>query len=666
MASTEVNLSALFTDLSRCGQNGDYSRGFKIANRILKESPGDEKAFHCKIVCLILQSEFKQALKTINENPKLSSDLVFEKAYCQYRLNQIKQALTTIKTVPNPDIRLKELLGQVLYRLENYQECMNVYRDVIKNTSDDYEEERQTNLSAVIAAAQIWGDTEIEDLGLEEDTYELCYNKACLLLGHGKIKEAKAKLEKAQELCRESFEDDPDMTEEDIEAELGVIKVQLAYVLQQQGKSDAALKLYNHVVKSRPSDIGLLGVACNNIVTINKDQNVFDSKKKMKSATADGLVHKLTEQQRTTIAFNQCLLLMYTNQSEAFKRLIKTLQTKYPDSDVPYLIETAQLCREKHANKAIQQLQKYVDDHSDVSLRITLLLAQLHLVQGNTGQGCEVLRSIEELQHQPGMVSALVSLYVSLEDIDTCIEILDSAVEYYRKNQSSDKILHALLKENADFKLKHGRSQQAVEMLEDLRSASPGDIRTLAQLISAYAQFNPKKAQELSEELPSIAESSENLDLEKLENSPYLFGSKHLKKAAKVPEKPETTEKKPVHQDLIQKKKKKKRRGKLPKSYDAGVDPDPERWLPRRERSYHKGRKKDKKGGGVGKGTQGASTSAMAEFDASKPSSTPSSPRAGTTTSAPTASAALNQPGPRQKAGQGARKKQKKKKGGNW
>ena len=34
---------------------------------------------------------------------------------------------------------------------------------------------------------------------------------------------------------------------------------------------------------------------------------------------------------------------------------------------------------------------------------------------------------------------------------------------------------------------------------------------------------------------------------------------------------------------------------KLPKNYDPDVIPDPERWLPRRERSYYRGKRKDKK-----------------------------------------------------------------------
>ena len=66
-------------------------------------------------------------------------------------------------------------------------------------------------------------------------------------------------------------------------------------------------------------------------------------------------------------------------------------------------------------------------------------------------------------------------------------------------------------------------------------------------------------------------------------------------------------------------KKRRKRKGKLPKNYDPKVDPDPERWLARKDRSTYKGRRRDKrKDGGIGKGTQGGVGNTEA-LDASKP-----------------------------------------------
>lgn len=54
-------------------------------------------------------------------------------------------------------------------------------------------------------------------------------------------------------------------------------------------------------------------------------------------------------------------------------------------------------------------------------------------------------------------------------------------------------------------------------------------------------------------------------------------------------------------------KKKKKRKPRLPKNYDPNVPPDPERWLPKQERSNYK-KKKDRRyrDANIGKGTQGA------------------------------------------------------------
>jgi signal recognition particle subunit SRP72 len=45
-----------------------------------------------------------------------------------------------------------------------------------------------------------------------------------------------------------------------------------------------------------------------------QEQNVFDSKKKIKVATADSLKQKLTWSQRRAIAMNECLLYMYSGQ----------------------------------------------------------------------------------------------------------------------------------------------------------------------------------------------------------------------------------------------------------------------------------------------------------------------------------------------------------------
>ncbi|NWS11231.1 SRP72 protein, partial [Pachyramphus minor] len=677
-AGPAAAVAGLWSEVNRCGQNGDFARALKSVNKILQISKDDVTALQCKVVCLIQNGNFKEALSIINTHTKvLTSDIIaFEKAYCEYRLNRIESALKTIQSASQQTDKLKELYGQVLYRLERYDDCLAAYRDLIRNSQDEYEEERKTNLSAVVAAQSTWEKVVPEDLGLREATYELCYNSACALIGQGKLNEAMKKLQKAEVFLLFTLICLQDVTEEDIEAELAIIHGQMAYIMQLQGRTEDALQLYNQIIKLKPTDVGLLAVIANNIITINKDQNVFDSKKKVKLTNAEGVEHKLSKKQLQAIEFNKALLAMYTNQADQCRKLSASLQSQSPEHLLPVLIQAAQLCREKQHAKAVALLQDFADQHPANAAEIKLTMAQLKIAQGSVTKACMILRSIEELQHKPGMVSALVTMYSHEEDIDSAIEVFTQAIQWYQQFQArtnygcyvfqpKSPVHLSLIREAANFKLKHGRKKEAISDLEELWKQNPKDVHTLAQLISAYSLVDPEKAKVLSKHLPSSDTMSLKVDVDALENS---HGATYVrKKAGKLTG---DNQQKEQGQGEV-KKKKKKKKGKLPKNYDPKVTPDPERWLPMRERSYYRGRKKGKKKEQVGKGTQGSTTAGSSELDASRTaSSPPTSPRPG---SAAAVSATSNVIPPRHQkpAGAAATKKkqqQKKKKGakGGW
>ncbi|KAE8632542.1 hypothetical protein XENTR_v10001573 [Xenopus tropicalis] len=603
-------LATLWGEVNKAGQNGDFTRALKSLNKILQVAKDDVTALHCKVVCLIQNGNFKEALNVIHSNIKvLTSDVIaFEKAYCEYRLNRIETALKTIEGASQKSEKLKELHGQVLYRLERYSDCLSVYRDIIRNSQDDYDEERKTNLSAVLAAMSIWEKKTPEDFGIQESTYELCYNSACTLIGQGHLRKGMTKLREAEELCRQSISEDADLTEEDIEAELAIIHGQMAYIMQLQGKTDDALQLYNQIIKLKPTDVGLMAVVANNIITVNKDQNVFDSKKKVKLTNAEGVEHKLCKKQLQAIEFNKALLSMYTNQADQCRKISASLQSQDPEHLLPVLIQAAQLCREKQHAKAVEMLQEFADQHPDNAAQIKLTMAQLKLAQGNVTKACMILKSIKELEQTPGMVSALVTMHSYDEDIDSAIEVFSNAISWYQENQPISPLHLSLVREAANFKLKHGRKKDAISDLEQLWKQNPKDIHTLAQLISAYSLVDAEKAKILSKHLPSSDTMKLKVDVDALENS---TGATFIrKKAAKVA----GEQAKEQGQTDIKKKKKKKKKGKLPKNYDPKVTPDPERWLPMRERSYYRGKKKGKKKDQIGKGTQGATSAAAAEL----------------------------------------------------
>lgn len=75
------------------------------------------QALQCKLVCLIQLSKFEEVLKFLDRTQP-SHDCTFERAYCEYRLNQPEAALKTIQDSgikPLPS-NLKELMAQILYR----------------------------------------------------------------------------------------------------------------------------------------------------------------------------------------------------------------------------------------------------------------------------------------------------------------------------------------------------------------------------------------------------------------------------------------------------------------------------------------------------------------------------------------------------------------------
>jgi signal recognition particle subunit SRP72 len=642
------NLSHLYGELNRLGLNGEYEKATKICNKILAEVPDDEKVVQCKAVCQIQLGKFEEALQLLQS--KNQTKLLFEKAYCEYRLNRLDEATRTLKSIPEHSPREKELLAQVCYREERFSECINLYRQLIKSTQDEYEDERRTNLSAAIASVRMWDKKEVSGTDVAANTYEQCYNDACSLLGEESYEEALHELERAKEMCSAAFGED----EEEMASEIATIQVQLAYVLQKIGRVDEALKIYNSVTKQKSADAAVVAIASNNIVTLNKDQNVFDSKKKIKFAMADNIKQKLTLKQRRSIAVNHCLLLLYTNQIDQCVAVCSQLKKAAPDDLKLLLIETAAYVQGKDYNKAVALLEQ----KSASNFTLNLALVQLHLLQSQYAKACQVLKSNEpENLFRLGVIGLLMSLYLGQDNHPAATAFITEAIDWYRKSNAKAAVLEQLMKVSINFQLSQQHPEAAVKTMEELRKKHPDDLKLLARLISAYSKFDSKKAQLLSRELPKPANMLQDIDVDSLESMSALTNTRALKKpTAKTELSPKAGSGGAVGSAEKRKKKKKKKKI-LPKNFDPSVAPDPERWLPLQERSTYRGRRKKNKRDGVGKGTQGAVAANVAnELDVSKKAA--ASPDA----SSPTAGGAV----PKQQSQQQQKQQQKKKKkGGN-
>lgn len=180
-------------------------------------------------------------------------------------------------------------------------------------------------------------------------------------------------------------------------------------------------------------------------------------------------------------------------------------------------------------------------------------------------------------------------------------------------------------RKTAEFHLKGNEPSVAGESLEELIKIDPENRQTLAQLVLAYAKFDLKKALASSRKLPRFNYDYGSVDVDALESSAFL-GAKHATRTAAVtashgkatprqnkivsPTAPKgsiPSEALSENSVVIKKKKKRKNRHK-PKSFNPDVDPDPERWLPRRERiGYRKPKRDRRKGAEKFTGAQGTS-----------------------------------------------------------
>ena len=117
--------------------------------------------------------KYQDALNVIETiSTSASEELVYERAYCLYRLNRFEESLKLVDAVLQPagqtlqasvdamvvvdeSIRLKfiELKAQIYCKLESFDKCHGLYKDLMAIKDHEFEEELKTNYIASIASS---------------------------------------------------------------------------------------------------------------------------------------------------------------------------------------------------------------------------------------------------------------------------------------------------------------------------------------------------------------------------------------------------------------------------------------------------------------------------------------------------------------------------------
>ncbi|KAH0784203.1 hypothetical protein KY290_003801 [Solanum tuberosum] len=626
-AAPVISIEDLFTSLNRHIQRSEYEQAVKVSDQILAAAPGDEDAIRCKVVALVKADSIEEALVAIKDSSKKGSlDLSFFKGYCLYRQNKLEEALESLKGQEGSTESML-LESQILYRIGKMGASVDIYQKLPKSTIDSLEINLVAGLVSAGRSSEVQGT--LDALRVKAtSSFELAYNTACSLIEREKYKDAEQLLLSARRIGQETLMEE-NLADDDVEIELAPIAVQIAYVQQILGNTQEAVASYTDLVKRNLADESSLAVAVNNLIALKGPKDVSDGLRKLdklieksdgpeKFQLARGLDLKLSQKQREAIYTNRVLLLLHSNKMDQARELVGALPGMFPGSLMPVLLQAAVHVRENKAAKAEEILGQYADKFPDRSKVILLARAQVAAAAGHPQIAADSLAKIPDIQHKPATVSTIVSLKERAGDTDGADDVFDSAIKWWSNAMTEDNKLNTIMQEAAAFKLRHGKKEEAARLYEQLVK-SHGSIEALVGLIQTAAHADIEKAEAYEKQLTPLL-GLKAIDVDNLEKT------SGAKQAEKGPNAGATETYEGKCKDKA--KKKRKRKPKYPKGFDPanpGPPPDPERWLPKRERSSYRPKRKDKRAAQI-RGSQGAVAKEAASSSDTK-SNQPANPK---------------------------------------
>nr|XP_043633596.1 signal recognition particle subunit SRP72-like [Erigeron canadensis] len=241
----------------------------------------------------------------------------------------------------------------------------------------------------------------------------------------------------------------------------------------------------------------------------------------------------------------------------------------------------------KDISDGLKKLDRLIEKNNPEIL--LLARAQIAAAAGHPQVASESLLKIPDIQHMPATVATLASLKERARDINGASSRLDSAISYWSNAMTEESKLSVIMQEATAFKLKHGKKEEASQLYEKLVKIH-NSIDALLRLIQTSANTDVETAVTYAKQLKPLP-GLISVDVNALEKT---SGAKHIKNGSHLANKIELYETKSKDRA----KKKRKRKPRYPKRFDPakpGPALDPERWIPSRERSSFRLKRKDKR-----------------------------------------------------------------------
>lgn len=419
------------------------------------------------------------------------------------------------------------------------------------------------------------------------------------------------------ELCRTS----EDLTPEDRAAELLPIAVQQLYVLIKQGKSEEAgsildeitVKEYVPTIGNPPEanqisipELSTKKIARNNIALARDTNNPYLVYKTLHETPNATDSDKLFDFQNNLVvgnSFSGSLLV------QKYDGIIRSTSRKLSDSDYPSTEPSTNLlsvynaaahARDEIGVKSLKHILPLLERRpKDLGLLLTVV--QLYVNAGNTTSAITMLeKSLQALEESiseqdkdvrfnPGLLAVLVSLY-KLEGRKVRIRgELSRAASYWRERGDPP----VSLLQAAGASLLHSSDHSDLALSSDIFKAlyqnDASDRFAVAGYVASQATIDYSKVESQVGNLPSVQDLTSDIDVAALEGAGISPSPSTTAAAAAAI----AGARKRPSGGKEGRATKRIRKSRLPKDCDPNKTPDPERWLPLRDRSTYrpKGRK---------------------------------------------------------------------------
>ncbi|KAJ5720634.1 uncharacterized protein N7483_008568 [Penicillium malachiteum] len=591
----------------------DHEEVLKSCNETLKKSKSDSTAQYIKVIALLKLDRYEDALRVLEAGgDALKKQAGLEHAYALYKCARWEEALTAI-TQASASRGASHLEAQVSYRAEQFRRAADIYEKLSQDRESSRYEEHDLSINSWATDAQLQWKGESEHVRHQRpsredlEAFETAYNAACLNIAKGEFPQAEVLLKRAKNICETS----EDLSPEDRATEILPIAVQYLYVLIRQGKTEEAESLLEEISVENIPELSTKRIARNNIVlarqtTVNPYLLYKSLHETPEAINNDRL---FAFQDNTLLGNSHAADLLAQKYDGMIRSTAKGLsKSSYPSieasTNLLSVYNAAGHAQGQTGSKGLKQILPLLERRpKDLGLLLTVV--QLYVSAGNTTSAITAversLRALEEsisetdqeARFNPGLLSVIVSLY-QLEGRKLQVRtVLAQAASFWRtKPEAPAGLLRAaaksLLRSDASSDL-----ATAGDLFKSLYQKDSSDRIAIAGYVASQATLDYSQVESQLDHLPTIGDLVSGVDISALESAGIAPSASSNAAAAAA----FAGARKRSAADKEDRSTKRVRKSRLPKDFDPAnpaKKPDPERWLPLRDRSSY--RPKGKKG----------------------------------------------------------------------